>query len=82
MPLRFIEKSALSGLDRHIVNETHEAYRFSLADDGVEQRVLPGLMWMASKADRFTFTASRPTRLICVFSPAFRGTETGFAGDR
>lgn len=50
--------------------------------DGVEQRVVPGTMWIAEKGDRFTFRASVPTRLVCVFTPPFAGHETGFSGDQ
>jgi L-ectoine synthase len=49
---------------------------------GTERRILPGMMWVAEKGDRFSFLASVPTRLICVFTPPFEGGETGFAGDQ
>jgi L-ectoine synthase len=39
----------------------------------------PGVMWLARPGETFKFIASEPTRLICVFSPAFAGQETGFA---
>jgi L-ectoine synthase len=39
----------------------------------------PGVMWFARPGETFTFVASEPTRLICVFNPAFTGQETGFA---
>jgi L-ectoine synthase len=42
----------------------------------------PGTMWVAEKTSRFRFVAEVPTRLICVFNPAFNGPETGFAGDQ
>jgi L-ectoine synthase len=42
----------------------------------------PGTMWVAEKKSRFRFVAEIPTRLICVFNPAFSGTETGFAKDQ
>lgn len=38
-----------------------------------------GVMWFAKPGETFKFVASEPTRLICVFNPAFAGTETGFA---
>ncbi|WP_376088965.1 ectoine synthase [Roseomonas sp. CCTCC AB2023176] len=44
--------------------------------------VAAGSLWVAERGDRFTFLASEPTRLICVFTPPFRGHETGFAGDQ
>lgn len=51
-------------------------------NDNVETCILPGMMWIANKGDRFSFVASTPTRLICVFTPPFHGDETGFAGDQ
>jgi L-ectoine synthase len=39
----------------------------------------PGIMWFTKPGETFTFTASEPTRLICIFNPAFKGEETGFA---
>jgi L-ectoine synthase len=39
----------------------------------------PGVMWLAKPGETFTFVASESTRLICVFNPAFKGEETGFA---
>lgn len=41
-----------------------------------------GSLWVAQKGAQFSFLASEPTRLICVFSPPFTDHETGFAGDR
>ena len=35
MPLRFIDKHALTGSSRHVVNETYETHRFLLAEDGL-----------------------------------------------
>lgn len=49
---------------------------------GEERPIGPGVMWIAERGDRFAFRASEPTRLICVFTPAFEGSETGFAGDQ
>ena len=47
-----------------------------------EHVIEPGTMWIASRGQRFGFRAEQPTRLICVFNPAFGGHETGFAGDQ
>ena len=47
-----------------------------------EVRISPGTMWVAQRGDRFTFVATQPTRLVCVFTPPFKGRETGFAGDQ
>jgi L-ectoine synthase len=44
--------------------------------------IVPGTMWIAEKGARFRFVAETPTRLICVFNPAFTGHETGYAGDQ
>ncbi|MBY0518872.1 MAG: ectoine synthase [Sphingomonas sp.] len=49
---------------------------------GPERIIAPGTMWIANKGDRFSFVANQPTRLICVFTPPFEGSETGFAGDQ
>lgn len=49
---------------------------------GSETQIESGVMWVAEKGARFTFKASLPTRLICVFTPPFEGNETGFAGDQ
>jgi L-ectoine synthase len=51
-----------------------------LPSGGVTE-ITPGTMWIAQRKDRFSFHANEPTRLICVFTPAFKGTETGFAQD-
>jgi L-ectoine synthase len=50
--------------------------------DGVEERICPGVMWVAEGGQRFLFRANTPTRLICVFTPPFVGHETGFSGDQ
>jgi L-ectoine synthase len=47
--------------------------------NGIPAEIAPGTMWIAQQKDRFSFIASEPTRLICVFTPAFAGNETGFA---
>lgn len=49
---------------------------------GDELAVEPGTLWIAERGDRFRFVADEPTRLVCVFTPPFTGTETGFAGDQ
>jgi L-ectoine synthase len=49
---------------------------------GVAHVIEPGTMWVASKGTDFIFRAEVPTRLICVFHPAFLGEETGFAKDK
>jgi L-ectoine synthase len=57
--------------------------RAELKVDGRESFVIePGTMWVAEKGSRFRFIASEPTRLICVFNPAFAGHETGYAGEQ
>jgi L-ectoine synthase len=48
---------------------------------GMKAEISPGTMWISERRDRFEFLATAPTRLICVFSPAFTGSETGFARD-
>lgn len=42
------------------------------------QVIEPGTLWFAKPTEHFHFVAFEPTRLICVFSPAFTGAETGF----
>lgn len=44
---------------------------------GAEQAIRPGVLWVAPAGSTFTFRASEPTRLICVFDPPLIGTETG-----
>ncbi len=48
---------------------------------GVVHRIIPGVLWVAQRGERFRFRASVPTRLVCVFVPPFSGEETGFARD-
>jgi L-ectoine synthase len=50
--------------------------------DGTAHDILPGTLWVADKGSHFRFSASEPTRLICVFNPALAGHETGYAGDQ
>lgn len=56
--------------------------RLSELPDGAVHDIAPGTLWIAGKGERFRFIAFEPTRLICVFTPAFDGHETGFAGDQ
>jgi L-ectoine synthase len=46
---------------------------------GTAHPIKPGTMWIARRGETFRFLAMQPTRLICVFNPAFEGHETGFA---
>lgn len=48
---------------------------------GGRHDITPGTMWVADPGERFRFVASTPTRVICVFTPPFRGDESGFAAD-
>jgi L-ectoine synthase len=45
--------------------------------DGEPFAVGPGTLWIAEPAERFTFVAHEPTRLICIFDPPLAGHETG-----
>lgn len=49
---------------------------------GASTQVRPGTLWVAERGERFSFQASEATRLVCVFTPPFRGHETGFVGDQ
>ncbi len=44
---------------------------------GQRKDVTGGTLWVAPPGSRFTFCASEPTRLICVFDPPLVGDETG-----
>jgi L-ectoine synthase len=57
--------------------------RAQLQELGKEEwhAIEPGTLWLARAGEHFRFKAFEPTRLICVFSPAFTGQETGFARD-
>ncbi len=71
------------GYDHHIEIAYCLEGRAKLWQEGTEpQEIVPGTMWVASKGTRFKFIAFEPTRLICVFNPAFSGHETGYAGDQ
>jgi L-ectoine synthase len=71
------------GYDHHIEIAYCIEGRAELKVDGRESFVIePGTMWVAEKGSRFRFKASEPTRLICVFNPAFAGHETGYAGEQ
>ncbi len=45
--------------------------------NGSVHAIVPGTMWVASPGEQFEAAAA--TRLICVFTPALEGGETGFA---
>jgi len=47
--------------------------------NGSEHAIVPGTMWVACPGEQFEFEAAAATRLICVFTPALEGGETGFA---
>ncbi len=49
---------------------------------GLVHSILPGTLWAATKHERFSFIAEQPTRLICAFTPPFKGGETGFASKK
>jgi L-ectoine synthase len=51
-------------------------------DSGTQQTIRPGVLWVAPAGSRFTFVASEPTRLICVFDPPLEGDETGIVQPR
>jgi L-ectoine synthase len=71
------------GYDHHIEIAYCIEGRAELKVEGREPFVIePGTMWVAEKGARFWFIASEPTRLICVFNPAFAGHETGYAGEQ
>lgn len=75
---------AVYGYDNHIEIAyciEGEAVLTDLAT-GQPRQIAPGTLWVAEKGDRFNFRAETPIRLICVFTPAFGGHETGFAGDQ
>ena len=75
---------ATYGYDQHIEIAYCIKGHAELVDlsDGQAHAITPGTLWLARPGDRFSFRASVPTRLICVFSPPFAGHETGFAGDQ
>jgi L-ectoine synthase len=75
---------ATYGYDQHIEIAYCLEGAAQLSDEatGAKHEILPGTMWVASRGSRFRFRATTATRLICVFSPAFTGHETGFAGDQ
>jgi L-ectoine synthase len=72
------------GYDAHIEIAYCIEGKATLTDlENMEAHVIePGTMWVAPKKSRFRFKADVPTRLICVFNPAFIGAETGFAKDQ
>lgn len=71
------------GYDRHIeIAYCLEGRATLTMNSGAAHEIVPGTMWVAPKGEHFTFIAHEPTRLICVFNPAFTGLETGYAGDQ
>jgi L-ectoine synthase len=71
------------GYDRHIeIAYCLEGHATLTDQHGTAEEIVPGTMWVAAKGSRFRFIAHLPTRLICVFNPAFTGRETGYAGDQ
>lgn len=48
---------------------------------GDRHTMLPGTMLVSRPGERFRLLASKPTRVICVFTPPLNGGETGFAKD-
>jgi L-ectoine synthase len=73
----------ISGYNEHIeiANCLQGQATIKELPDGIPTEIAPGTMWIAQRKDHFSFQASEPTRLICVFTPAFTGDETGFAQD-
>lgn len=43
--------------------------------------ITPGVLWVAPAGSRFSFVATEPTRLVCVFHPPLDGTETGLVDE-
>ena len=71
------------GYDKHIeIAYCLEGHATLTDRHGTAHEIVPGTMWVADKGTQFRFIAQEPTRLICVFSPAFTGSETGYAGDQ
>lgn len=72
------------GYDNHIEFAYCIEGRAVLTDHAtlIAHDIMPGTLWIARQGETFSFRASEPTRLICVFTPPFKGTETGFAGDQ
>ena len=72
------------GYDQHIEFAYCLDGRATIVDLATHEatEIRPGTLWIAEKGDRFRFRAHQPTRLICVFTPPFKGDETGFAGDQ
>jgi L-ectoine synthase len=75
---------ALYGYEHHIEIAYCIEGKAQLTDltSGQVFDIEPETLWVARKGSQFRFIAEVPTRLICVFSPAFNGQETGFAGDQ
>lgn len=75
---------ATYGYDKHLEIAYCIEGRADIVDltTGTRSVIEPGTLWVAERGDRFRFKADEPTRLICVFTPPFTGSETGFAGDQ
>jgi L-ectoine synthase len=75
---------AIYGYDQHIEIAYCIEGSAHLTDltSGQTHHITPGTMWVAQRTSRFRFLADASTRLICVFTPPFTGSETGFAGDQ
>jgi L-ectoine synthase len=67
------------GYDDHIEIAYCIEGRAALTDlaDNTNTDIVPGVMWVARKGQKFRFIAYEPTRLICMFTPPFEGHETG-----
>lgn len=46
------------------------------AEDGVEHAIKPGTIYALNKNDKHYLTAHSEMRLVCVFTPALKGTES------
>ncbi|MGL4610422.1 MAG: ectoine synthase [Trueperaceae bacterium] len=71
------------GYDKHIEIAYCISGRATLqvSENQEAHYIEPGVLWFARPGETFKFVAQESTRLICVFSPDFRGEETGFAND-
>lgn len=72
------------GYDKHIEIAYCIEGHATLTDlaTGKDNEISAGTMWITQQGDTFAFSASEPTRLLCVFSPAFDSQETGFVGEQ
>ncbi len=53
--------------------------RLTEVSSKVVHDIRAGTLWAARAGEHFSFVAFEETRLICAFTPAFEGDETGFA---